>query len=102
MITTSEVAVSLTIDNPKNLDAIVEEVGAFATVSVEHNQTIICIVGDFLADKSGYAVKVFEAMKNVPIRMISYGGSRNNISLLVNSVHKKEALIALNKGLFDL
>lgn len=102
MITTSEVAVSLTIDDPKNLDAIVEELGSFATISVEHKQTIICIVGDMLADKSGYAVKIFDALKSVPIRMISYGGSKNNITLLVNTVHKKEALIALNKGLFGL
>lgn len=102
MITTSEVAVSLTIDDPKNLDAIVKELAAFATINVDHEQTIICIVGDFLADKSGYAVKIFDAMKNVPIRMISYGGSKNNISLLVNMRHKKESLIALNKGLFGL
>lgn len=102
MITTSEVAVSLTIDDPKNLDAIVKELSAFATINVDHEQTIICIVGDFLADKSGYAVKIFDAMKNVPIRMISYGGSKNNISLLVNMRHKKESLIALNKGLFGL
>jgi len=102
MITTSEVAVSLTIDNAKNLDAIVEEIGAFATVTVEHKQTIICIVGDFLADKPGYAVKVFDALKNVPIRMISYGGSKNNISLLINTGDKKNALVALNKGLFGL
>lgn len=102
MITTSEVAVSLTIDLDKNLKAILEEIGSFASVSVEHNQTIICVVGDFLAGKPGYAVQLFEAMKNVPIRMISYGGSKNNISLLVSTVHKKEALIALNKGLFGL
>ncbi len=102
MISTSEVAVSLTIDTLKNLDAIIEEIGTFGTVSVEHKQTIICIVGDFLADKTGYAVKIFEAMKQVPIRMISYGGSKNNISLLINTIHKNEALKALNKGLFDL
>lgn len=102
MITTSEVAVSLTIDNPKNLDAIVEELGAFASISVSHKQSIICVVGDFMADKPGYAFKVFEAMKNVPIRMISYGGSTNNISLLIDTINKKEALIALNKGLFGL
>jgi aspartate kinase len=102
MITTSEVAVSLTIDLDKNLDSILEEIGTFASVSVEREQTIICVVGDFLAGKTGYAVQLFEAMKDVPIRMISYGGSKNNISLLVSTVHKKQALIALNKGLFGL
>ncbi len=102
MISTSEVAVSVTIDNTKNLDAIVKEISAFAVVSVEHNQSIICIVGDFLADKPGCAVQLFEAMRSVPIRMISYGGSKNNISLVVNTEHKKEALKLINKGLFGL
>jgi len=102
MITTSEVAVSLTIDDAKNIDGIVKELGSFATIEVEYNQTIICIVGDMLADKSGYAVKIFDALKSVPIRMISYGGSKNNISLLVKSDHKKDALVVLNKGLFGL
>lgn len=102
MITTSEVAVSLTIDNDQKLDAIVKELSDFATISVERQQSIICIVGDFLADKSGYAAKIFDALKAIPIRMISYGGSKNNISVLVSSVHKKDALIALNKDLFGL
>ena len=100
MITTSEVAVSLTIDNTRYLEEIVEELKQFGTVEVDDNQTIVCIVGDFLAEKTGYAVNIFEAMKTIPIRMISYGGSKNNISLLINSNHKKDALIALNKGLF--
>ncbi|MBC7864974.1 MAG: aspartate kinase, partial [Bacteroidia bacterium] len=74
MITTSEVAVSLTIDNSKNLEAILNELNEFAVAEVDKDQTIICIVGDFTAEKQGYAVKVFESLKNVPIRMISYGG----------------------------
>lgn len=100
MITTSEVAVSLTIDDIIHIEEIMKELEEYGTVNVEMNQVIVCIVGDFLADKSGYAVKIFESLKEVPVRMISYGGSKNNISILVNAEHKKEALIALNKGLF--
>ncbi len=100
MITTSEVAVSLTVDNPKYLKEIIAELSDFGSVEVDSDQTIICIVGNFSAEKQGYAVKVFDALKNIPIRMISYGGSRHNISVLVHSKYKKEALHALNKGLF--
>lgn len=102
MITTSEVAVSVTIDNPKFLSGIVEELKGFGSVEVDSDQTIICIVGSFTAEKQGYASKVFEALRNIPIRMISYGGSENNISVLVDSSRKKEALLALNKGLFEM
>lgn len=100
MITTSEVAVSLTIDDATNLTDIIKELEQFGLVEVDADQTIICIVGDFLASKSGYAAKVFDAVKNIPLRMISYGGSSNNISLLINSDKKNETLIALHKGLF--
>jgi aspartate kinase len=100
MITTSEVAVSLTIDTTDHIKQIVEELENFGTVDVEPNQTIICIVGDFLAEKHGYAVKIFDAMKDIPIRMISYGGSKNNISVLISGDHKKAALLALNEGVF--
>lgn len=102
MITTSEVAVSLTIDDDSNLTEILKELNDFGSVEVDKDQTIICVVGDFLASKSGYAAKVFESLKSIPIRMISYGGSNNNISVLVNSNLKKDALIALHKGLFDI
>ncbi|MGE0638560.1 MAG: aspartate kinase [Bacteroidia bacterium] len=101
MITTSEVAVSLTIDEPKNLDAIVAELKNFATVEVDKDQTIVCVVGDFLGERKGYAVKIFEALRNIPIRMISYGGSPNNVSVLVETKYKNEALTALNDGLFN-
>jgi aspartate kinase len=101
MITTSEVAVSLTIDEPKNIDAIVEELKNFATVEVDKDQTIVCVVGDFLGERKGYAVKIFEALRNIPIRMISYGGSPNNVSVLVETKYKNEALNALNDGLFN-
>jgi len=102
MITTSEVAVSVTIDNDKSLDAIVKELNEFCSVEIDRNQTIICVVGSFTADKQGVAVKIFDALKNIPLRMISYGGSENNISMLVDSKLKKDALVALNKGLFGL
>ncbi|GDX52978.1 aspartokinase [Bacteroidota bacterium] len=100
MISTSEVAVSLTIDNDKHLEEIIGELEQFGLVEVDKNQTIICIVGTFGADKQGYASRIFDSLKNIPIRMISYGGSENNISLLVNSDLKKKALVSLNKGLF--
>ncbi|KPM48351.1 aspartate kinase [Jiulongibacter sediminis] len=102
MITTSEVSVAVTIDNPENLDKITEELSQFADME-EHdrNQSIICIVGNFLADKPGIAIRILEAVKGIPIRMISYGASEHNISLLVDSAHKNEALEALNEGLFE-
>ena len=100
MITTSEVAVSITIDDSKHLDDIVEELKKYGTVEVETNRSIICVVGDFIAESKGYAVTIFKALENVPIRMISYGGSRHNVSILVDSKHKKEALLNLNTTLF--
>jgi aspartate kinase len=100
MITTSEIAVSLTIDNTKFLKEITKELEEFANVEIEQEQSIICIVGNLPKDKAGYGFKVLESLKDIPLRMVSYGGSSNNISVLVNSIHKKEALIALNKGLF--
>jgi aspartate kinase len=97
MITTSEVAVSLTIDNSSNLNQIVSELRQFSTVEVDPNQTIICIVGDFVAEKPGYADRVLSTIRHIPIRMISYGGSSHNISVLIDSRHKVEALRALHQ-----
>ncbi len=102
MITTSEVAVSLTIDNAQSLDAISTDLREFCTVEIEHFQTIICVVGNFASDKAGVANKVLTSLANIPIRMISYGGSENNISVLVASNRKIEVLQALNKGVFGL
>lgn len=101
MITTSEVAVSLTIDTDKYLKEIVEELEKFGQVTIEKDQSIICIVGSVSFDESGYAQRVFSALSQIPIRMISYGGSENNISVLVKAEHKKTALQALNKGIFN-
>ncbi|HYD92483.1 MAG TPA: aspartate kinase [Flavobacterium sp.] len=100
MITTSEVAVSLTIDNTSHLDEITKKLERLGQVSVDSNQTIICVVGDFIADKPGFILQIFEVLKNIPIRMVSYGGSKHNVSLLINTDFKKEALLALNEGLF--
>jgi aspartate kinase len=101
MITTSEVSVSVTIDQTANLDAIMRELREFAELEdPDRDQVIICIVGNFWADKEGIAIKVLDAIKNIPIRMISYGASEHNISLLVDAKHKNDALNALNEGLF--
>jgi len=100
MITTSEVAVSVTIDDTTYLDKICLDLQKYGRVEVDKSQTIICVVGDFIQNNKGVALKVLEALKDVPIRMISYGGSEHNISLLVNTEDKKRALVNLNK-LFD-
>ena len=101
MITTSEVSVSVTIDNDEHLEAITAELREFADLE-EHDRdlTIICVVGEFKADNEGIALKVFEAMKHIPIRMISYGASEHNLSILVWSKDKAAALNVLNERLF--
>jgi aspartate kinase len=101
MITTSEVSVSVTIDNPTHLEAIGSELREFADLEEnDQDQTIICVVGNFSADKAGIAWKVFDAVKHIPVRMISYGASEHNLSLLVHSSYKEAALNALNESLF--
>jgi aspartate kinase len=102
MITTSEVAVSVTIDNTDELDNIVDELNTFGNVNVDGDLSIVSIVGLFPASKPGYAGAIFDALRNIPVRMISYGGSENNISILVDTKLKKQTLLALNKGLFNL
>jgi aspartate kinase len=102
MISTSEVAVSLTIDNNTNLDSIFNELASFGTVEVDTNQTIICIVGHNIGKHEGVLNKVFSALEKIPVRMVSVGGSSNNISVLVDSTLKNQALVALNGGLFGL
>lgn len=100
MITTSEVAVSLTIDDAAHLPQILEELRGFGSVEVDENQTIICLVGSMIQEHPGLARRVFMALEDVPLRMISYGGSPNNISLLINTPDKVRALRSLNAGLF--
>ena len=100
MITTSEVGVSVTIDNNRHIDDIVDDLKKYGTVEVDKDQVIICVVGDLIASSKGYATKIFSSLKEVPIRMISYGGSSHNISILINADDKVAALRALSAGLF--
>jgi len=102
MISTSEVAVSLTIDDNKNLTPILDELKTFGTIEVDENQSIICIVGNMLSEKEGVLKEVFQSLATVPIRMVSYGGSQNNISILVETGQKENALNLLNEGIFHL
>ncbi|SHF03292.1 aspartate kinase [Mariniphaga anaerophila] len=101
MISTSEVAVSLTIDNTDHLKRIKHDLDEFGTVEVDENMTIICIVGNIIAEERGFASKVFHALDGIPIRMISYGGSRYNISVLVPHSHKEITLRALSENLLN-
>ena len=100
MVTTSEVGVSVTIDNNRHLDDIIDDLKKFGTVDVETDQVIICVVGDLIKQHKGYANRIFDALKEVPLHMISYGGSDHNISLVVAADYKKEALKALSAKLF--
>ena len=102
MISTSEVAVSVTIDESKYLNEIVGELKDFGSIEVDKNQTIICVVGYMLAEKEGVLKEVFQTLSAIPIRMVSFGGSYNNISLLVDTSQKNRALNLLNEGLFGL
>ena len=101
MISTSEVAVSLTIDDTRNLESIKEELDNFGTVIIDQDMTIVCIVGDIIQEEQGFAPKVFKALDGIPIRMISYGGSKHNISVLVPTDRKKETLQALSDNLLN-
>jgi aspartate kinase len=100
MITTSEVAISLTIDNTTYLNNIIEDLRKFGHVEVDSEMSIVCIVGDFITDSKGYGSKIFNALKDIPIRMISYGGSKHNISILIKTEDKIKTLQALNSELF--
>ena len=100
MITTSEVSISITIDNPQYLREIATDLSELGKVETEEDQTIICIVGDFRMKKTGSAPEIFEALNTIPLKMISYGGSDISLSLLTDTSHKKEALRLLSKHLF--
>jgi aspartate kinase len=102
MITTSEVAVSLTIDNDSALSDIIKELEVFSTVGVDKDQTIICIVGNEIAAHADTLNKVFESLRNIDVRMVSYGGSPHNISILINAKDKKPVLQQINSGVFGL
>ncbi len=102
MIATSEVAVSLTIDNQTHLSSIEAELKKFGKIEIDTDQSIICIVGNRIMDREGVLNDVFSALGQIPVRMVSCGGSANNVSILVDSKHKNAALNALNEGLFGL
>lgn len=102
MITTSEVAVSVTIDNNTHLPLIETELRKFGTIEVDHNQTIISIVGNNITSQKGVLKKIFDSLEDIPVRMVSCGGSNNNVSVLVETSYKDKALNALNEGVFGL
>ena len=101
MITTSEVAVSVTIDDLSHLDQIVEELRRFGTVEVDPNQAIICVVGNQVAETKGSISAVMDSLVDIPIRMVSFGGSKHNVSILVDAQYKVQALKSLNEGVFS-
>lgn len=100
MIATSEVGVSITIENDAHLTDIVDELKLFGTVSIDTNMCIVCVVGDLDWRNVGFETITLETMKDIPVRMISYGGSNYNISFLIRAVDKKRALQALSDKLF--
>jgi aspartate kinase len=102
MITTSEVAVSLTIDSNSQLPSIETELRKFGNIEVDKDQTIICIVGQKITEQKGVLKKIFDALSEVPVRMVSCGGSTNNVSVLVDKQYKEKALNDLNEKLFGL
>ncbi|HZK63184.1 MAG TPA: aspartate kinase [Puia sp.] len=102
MVTTSEVAVSVTIDSGTNLKKILRELEPFGITEVEEDQTIVSIVGNEIAETEDVLGKIFEALSHVPVRMVSYGGSKHNVSVLIPSAYKIKTLQSLNKKLFGL
>ncbi|HPY81721.1 MAG TPA: aspartate kinase [Bacteroidales bacterium] len=100
VITTSEVAISLTIDKEDYLAQIVDELKVLGAVEVDKNQTIVCVVGNMIAEEQGHALEVMQALGNISVRMISYGGSRHNMSIVIDSNNKEKALRSLHKNLF--
>ena len=100
MVVTSEVGVSVTIDSEKNLDNILEDLRKFGTVTIDRDMVIICVVGDLEWQNRGFEAKAIEALKDIPVRMISYGGSNYNISFLIRKEDKVKALQLLSSHLF--
>lgn len=100
VITTSEVGVSVTIDKDKHLEQIVNDLNELGTVSYDTDQIIICVAGDFRTNNTGFVNQITNALKNIPVRMVSYGGSSYNVSVVIDAVNKKAALNALSEHLF--
>ncbi len=101
MVCTSEVGVSMSIDNSSHLGEIVDELKKYGTVTVDTNMCIICVVGDLDWSNIGFETLTLDAMKNIPVRMVSYGGSNYNISFLIREEDKKRALQSLSNTLFN-
>ena len=101
MICTSEVGVSVSIDDDKRLDEIVAELQKIGTITVDKNMCIICVVGDLNWENTGFEARAMEAMKDIPVRMVSYGGSNYNISFLVREEDKVKALRSLSASIFE-
>jgi aspartate kinase len=101
MVCTSEVGVSVSIDNTKHLNEILDDLKKYGTVTVDHDMCIICVVGELEWENVGFETATLDALRNVPIRMISFGGSNYNISFLVRESDKKAALQALSDNLFN-
>lgn len=101
MVTTSEVGISVTIDNPKHLEEIVDDLKRYGTVTVDRDLVIVCVVGDLSWQHLGLEVRIISALRDIPVRMISYGGSNYNLSLLIPAADKAHALRALSRHLFD-
>ena len=102
MITTSEVAISLTIDDDVNLNEIRNELEALGTVEIDRHQTIVSVVGNHIDESPQLLTALFETLRGIQVRMVSFGGSKNNISLLINGMDKPAVLQAINKGLFQM
>ncbi|WP_297449826.1 aspartate kinase [uncultured Alistipes sp.] len=100
MITTSEVAVSLTVDNDAHIDDIVRELGALGSIEIERNNSIVCVVGRMEHSDAGLAASVFHSIRNIPIKMISYGASHRSMAMLIETEYKQRTLQSLNDGLF--
>ena len=101
MICTSEVGVSVSIDNTKHLNEILNDLKKYGTVNVDHDMCIICVVGDLRWENIGFEAKALDAMRDIPVRMISFGGSDYNISFLVSKEDKNRALQSLSDNLFN-
>jgi len=100
MVTTSDIGMSVTTDNPEHLQEIVGSLEKYATISVEKDMVIVCVVGDLEWQNVGFEARIIDALKDIPVRMISYGGSSSNVSLVMKSADKTRALQALSSRLF--
>ena len=100
MVTTSDVGISVTVNDKEHLPQIIKELKKYATINIEDNMVIICVVGDLRWQNIGYEATIIDALKDIPLRMISYGGSNSNVSFVMKADDKKKALQSLNSNLF--